>query len=112
MKNPDCSLQPWEAAQCPKLGPTFYDVTEKVAKIIFSLKQWAAEPVDHELRMRILGILCEVTEITALLRDLGFDADGVMARHTEILESISMVPEISDLLASLRGSYHLAGGKS
>jgi hypothetical protein len=109
MKNHDCTLQPWEVAQCPKIKETFEQVIEKAAKIIYSLKQWAAESVDHELRMQILCILGEVTEITVMLQDTGFDADGVMERYTAELDSISMAPEISELLASIQGGYHLMG---
>ena len=103
----DCNLNPWELGQCPKITETFKQVIEKAAEIIYSLKQWAEEPVDHELRMRILGFLNEVYEIPVILRDTDFDADGVMDHHTAELESISMVHEISELLASIQGGYHL-----
>jgi len=40
MENPGCSLQPWEAAQCPKLGPTFEQIVEKLAEIDSLLSEW------------------------------------------------------------------------
>lgn len=105
MKNPDCTLQPWEVAQCPKVQEAFTQVTEKTVNITYSLKQLAAETEDCDLRMQILSIIEEVTEIPTILQDIGFDADG----EIELRKAISMAPEILELQTSLRGGYHLVG---
>jgi hypothetical protein len=95
MKNPDCTLQPWEAAQCPKLGSSFDQIVEKVTEVDSLLTSWASEPgLSHELRMRILNILGLVNEIPPMLGDIGFDHDGAMQYHSEVLEALK-VPEIS-----------------
>jgi hypothetical protein len=35
MENPDCQLEPWEAAQCPKLGPTFNQIVRRSQRLFF-----------------------------------------------------------------------------
>ena len=46
----NCNLEPWEAAQCPKLGPTFKQIVEKATEADFLLNEWASEPgLGHEL---------------------------------------------------------------
>jgi hypothetical protein len=93
MENPDCSLQPWEAAQCPKLGPAFTLLVEKVTEIDMLLSEWVSEPgLKEELRARISGILFEVNEIPPMLGDLGFDYVGAMQDHLDVLEALK-VPE-------------------
>jgi len=94
MKNPDCSLQPWEAAQCPKLGPTFKQIVEKLAEVDSLLFEWASESgLSDELKMRILGILNMVNDIPPMVGDLGFPYVGVMEHHQEVLAALK-VPEI------------------
>lgn len=94
MKNPDCSLQPWEAAQCPKLGATFEQIVEKLAEIDSLLSEWALEPgLSDELRMRILGILSMVNDIPPMVGNLGFPYFTVMQHHLEVIEALK-VPEI------------------
>jgi hypothetical protein len=95
MRTPDCSLQPWEVAQCPKLGSSFDQIVEKVTEVDSLLTSWASDPgLSHELRMRILSILSLVNEIPPMLGDMGFDYDGAMQYHSEVLEALK-VPEIS-----------------
>jgi len=94
MKNPDCSLQPWEAAQCPKLGPTFKQIVEKLAEVDSLLFEWASESgLSDELKMRILGILNLVSDMPPMLGDTGFDYVGTMRYHQEVLATLK-VPEI------------------
>jgi len=94
MQNPYCTLQPWEVAQCPKLGSSFGQIVEKVTEVDSLLTSWASEPgLSHELRMKILNILSMVNEIPPMLGDMGFDYDGATQYHTEVLEALK-VPEI------------------
>jgi len=101
MKTPNCNLESWEAAQCPKLGPTCEQIVEKMTEVDSLLSEWASETgLCRKCGMRILRILNLVTEIPSMLGDLGFPYVGVMERHQEMLEALK-VPEISpiDLLA-------------
>ena len=94
MKNPNCHLQPWEAAKCPKLGSTFEQIVEKVTEIDSLLSEWASESgLSDELKMRILGILNLVSDMPPMLGDLGFDYVGTMRYHQEVLAALK-VPEI------------------
>ncbi len=90
-----CSLNSWEAAECPKLGPTFKQIVEKTTKIDRLLTEWVLEPgLREELRVRIADILCEVNEIPPMLGDLGFDYVGTMQDYQEVLEALK-VPKLS-----------------
>jgi hypothetical protein len=94
MRNPDCNLNPWESAQCPKLGPTFKQIVEKVAKVDSLLREWVSEPgLGEGLKMKILGILSLVSDVPPMLGDTGFDYVGTMRHHQEALEALK-VPEI------------------
>jgi hypothetical protein len=106
MKNPDCRLQDWQAADCPKLGPTFNQIIERVAKVDFTLSKWTTDKrLSQERRMEVLDILCSLGEIASMLGDLGFPYEEAMREHREVLEALR-VPEISgEDLAEIRSLW-------
>lgn len=96
MINPNCHLQPWEAAQCPKLGSTFEQIVEKLKEVDSLLSKWASEPgLCHEFNMRILGILFIMNQAPPMLEDLDFPYVEVMRHYSEMEEALK-VPEISE----------------
>ena len=94
MKTPNCNLESWEAAQCPKLGPICEQIVEKITEVDSLLSEWASESgLCHECRMKILGILNLVNDIPPMLGDLGLPYVKAMEHHQEMLEALK-VPEL------------------
>jgi hypothetical protein len=102
-----CNLESWQAAECPKLGPTFKLIVEKVTEADFLLNEWVSEPgLSHELQRRIWDIMSLMNAIPPLLGDLGFDYVGTKQYHQDVLEALK-VPELSATdIISLKGLSH------
>jgi hypothetical protein len=98
VENPDCQLETWEVAQCPKLGPTFEQIVERIVQVDFSLSKWTTDPsLSRDCRMEVLDILSSLGEIASMLGDLGFPFAETMREHREVLEALRVPKELDGL---------------
>jgi hypothetical protein len=107
----ECSLNQWEVADCPKLGLTFEEVVQQVARIEFLLDQWMQEPnLRHEQRVRIADICCLLNDIPPMLGDLGFPYYEVGCEYREYLEEAEKPIELPDEV--VKGVYKTVFGRT